>query len=194
MRSFIVNAEIVDFFFVDTTPFQKKYWTHPGKHQYDWRGVVPRGKYIANLLKDLDEAMEKSTAMWKIVVGHHTMRSVSDHGDTKELLKLLLPVLKENGVDFYINGHDHCLEHISSRDSPIQYFTSGGGSKAWRGVFQPNKDKLRFFYDGQGFMSLQLNQEQAQFTFYDVSGNSLYQWSSSKTGNSQPSTYLDDEE
>ena len=43
-------------------------------------------------------------------------------------------------------------------------------------------------------MSLQLNQEQAQFTFYDVSGNSLYQWSSSKTGSSQPSTYLDDEE
>jgi len=194
MRSFIVNAEIVDFFFVDTTPFQKKYWTHPGKHHYDWRGVAPRGKYIANLLKDLDEAMEKSTTTWKIVVGHHTMRSVSDHGDTKELLKLLLPVLKENGVDFYINGHDHCLEHISSRDSPIQYFTSGGGSKAWRGVFQPNKDKLRFFYDGQGFMSLQLNQEQAQFTFYDVSGNSLYQWSSSKTGSSQPSTYLDDEE
>jgi tartrate-resistant acid phosphatase type 5 len=94
MRSFIVNAEIVDFFFVDTTPFQKKYWTHPGKHHYDWRGVAPRGKYIANLLKDLDEAMQKSTAMWKIVVGHHTMRSVSDHGDTKELLKLLLPVLK----------------------------------------------------------------------------------------------------
>jgi tartrate-resistant acid phosphatase type 5 len=116
MRSFIVNAEIVDFFFVDTTPFQKKYWTHPGKHHYDWRGVAPRGKYIANLLKDLDEAMQKSTAMWKIVVGHHTMRSVSDHGDTKELLKLLLPVLKENGADFYINGHDHCLEHISSRD------------------------------------------------------------------------------
>ncbi|KAF8683480.1 hypothetical protein HU200_044387 [Digitaria exilis] len=195
MRSFIVQAaEIVDFFFVDTTPFEKKYWTHPGKHHYDWRGVAPRGKYIANLLKDLDEAMKQSTARWKIVVGHHTMRSVSDHGDTKELLKLLLPVLEENGADFYINGHDHCLEHISSRDSPIQYFTSGGGSKAWRGVFQPNKDKLRFFYDGQGFMSLQLNQDQAQFIFYDVSGNILYKWSSSNTGHPQPSTNLDDEE
>nr|CAB3501463.1 unnamed protein product [Digitaria exilis] len=186
--------EIVDFFFVDTTPFEKKYWTHPGKHHYDWRGVAPRGKYIANLLKDLDEAMKQSTARWKIVVGHHTMRSVSDHGDTKELLKLLLPVLEENGADFYINGHDHCLEHISSRDSPIQYFTSGGGSKAWRGVFQPNKDKLRFFYDGQGFMSLQLNQDQAQFIFYDVSGNILYKWTSSNTGHPQPSTNLDDEE
>jgi tartrate-resistant acid phosphatase type 5 len=45
-------------------------------------------------MQDLDEAMKKSTARWKIVVGHHTLRSVSDHGDTKELLELLLPVLK----------------------------------------------------------------------------------------------------
>ncbi|ONM18114.1 Purple acid phosphatase 3 [Zea mays] len=94
MRSFIVNAELVDFFFIDTTPFQLEYWTHPGKHRYDWRGVAPRGKYIANLLKDMDVAMKRSTARWKIVVGHHTMRSVSEHGDTEELLELLLPVLK----------------------------------------------------------------------------------------------------
>jgi tartrate-resistant acid phosphatase type 5 len=45
-------------------------------------------------MQDLDEAMKKSSARWKIVVGHHTMRSVSEHGDTEELLKLLLPVLK----------------------------------------------------------------------------------------------------
>ncbi|PWZ58884.1 Purple acid phosphatase 3 [Zea mays] len=183
-------SELVDFFFVDTTPFQLEYWTHPGKHRYDWRGVAPRGKYIANLLKDMDVAMKRSTARWKIVVGHHTMRSVSEHGDTEELLELLLPVLKDNGVDFYINGHDHCLEHISSRDSPLQYFTSGGGSKAWRGVFHPNKDKLRFFYDGQGFMSLQLNQDQAHFIFYDVFGNILYRWSSRHP---QSSTYLNEE-
>ncbi|KAL6867447.1 hypothetical protein ACP4OV_015471 [Aristida adscensionis] len=181
-RSFIVNAEIVDFFFIDTTPFQLKYWIHPKDDHYDWREVAPREKYIANLLKDLDEAMKKSTAKWKIAVGHHTIRSVSDHGDTKELLQLLLPVLKidtiqENNIDFYINGHDHCLEHISSRDSPIQYFTSGGGSKAWRGVFKPNDDKLKFFYDGQGFMSLQLNHDKASFIFYDVDGNILYQYS-----------------
>ena len=95
-----------------------------------------------------------------------------------------------NGIDFYINGHDHCLEHISSRDSPIQYFTSGGGSKAWRGVLQPNSDKLQFFYDGQGFMSLQINQDQADFIFYDVSGNILYKWSKSKANYLQPSTYI----
>jgi len=192
-RSFIVDAEMVEFFFIDTTPFQEKYWTHPKDDHYDWRGVAPRGNYIDNLLKDLDEAMKKSTAKWKIAIGHHTMRSVSDHGETKELLQLLLPVLKDNGVDFYINGHDHCLEHISSRDSPLQYFTSGGGSKAWRGVFQPTDDKLQFFYDGQGFMSLQLNQYQADFIFYDVYGNSLYTWTSNKINHHQPSIFVTEE-
>jgi hypothetical protein len=43
--------EIVDFFFVDTTPFQLKYWTHPKDDHYDWRGVAPREKYINILLK-----------------------------------------------------------------------------------------------------------------------------------------------
>jgi len=77
--------------------------------------------------------------------------------------------------------------------SPLQYFTSGGGSKAWRGILRPNKDKLRFFYDGQGFMSLQLDQDQAHFIFYDVFGIILYQWSSSKTRHPKPSTFLDEQ-
>ncbi|KAG1342699.1 purple acid phosphatase 3 [Cocos nucifera] len=180
MRSFMVNAEIVEFFFVDTTPFVESYWIDPEDHHYDWRGVAPRENYISNLLKDLDEALKESSATWKIVVGHHTMRSVSDHGDTQELLTLLLPILKANEVDLYINGHDHCLEHISSKDSPLQYLTSGGGSKAWRGVFTPNADILQFFYDGQGFMSLQLTKTHVDVVFYDVFGRVLYKWSMDK--------------
>jgi hypothetical protein len=58
--------------------------------------------------QDLDEAMRRSTAKWKVAVGHHTMRSVSDHGDTAELLQLLLPVLKVTGSTFTLQeaaGH-----------------------------------------------------------------------------------------
>ncbi|KAJ3678995.1 hypothetical protein LUZ61_021159 [Rhynchospora tenuis] len=180
MRSFIVNSEIVEFFLVDTTPFVMKYWTTPEDSHYDWRDVEPRNTYISNLLQDLNNALQASSANWKIVVGHHTMRSVSEHGDTAELLQYLLPVLKKNGVDFYVNGHDHCLEHISSTDSPLQYFTSGGGSKAWRGTYIPNSDKLQFFYDGQGFMSLKLTKSDADIIFYDVAGRELYKWSMAK--------------
>nr|XP_010939979.1 purple acid phosphatase 17 [Elaeis guineensis] len=180
MRSFIVNAEMVEFFFVDTTPFVESYWHDLDDCHYDWREVAPRENYISNLLKDLDKALKESSATWKIVVGHHAIRSVSEHGDTEELLKLLLPILKANEVDLYINGHDHCLEHISSKDSPLQYLTSGGGSKAWRGVFTPNADKLQFFHDGQGFMSLQLTKTNADVVFYDVFGRVLYKWSMAK--------------
>ncbi|TVU24745.1 hypothetical protein EJB05_27199, partial [Eragrostis curvula] len=148
MKSFVVSADIVDFFFIDTTPFVLKYWTNPKKSTYDWRGVAPRENYIANVVK--------------------------------ELLQHVLPVLKAHGVDLYINGHDHCLEHISSRDSPLQYLTSGGGSKAWRGIFTPNSDKLEFFYDGQGFMSLQLTKAEVHLAFYDIAGTVLHSWGLTK--------------
>ncbi|CAA0831794.1 Purple acid phosphatase 17 [Striga hermonthica] len=108
--------------------------------QYDWRGVSPVNSYTANLLKDLESALMKSKARWKIVVGHHAIRSVSHHGDTHELVHRLLPILRAYEVDLYLNGHDHCLEHISDRTSPIQFMTSGGGSKAWRGDVNTSND------------------------------------------------------
>ncbi|OMO60828.1 Annexin [Corchorus capsularis] len=182
LRSFILNTEIAEFFFVDTTPFLDKYFTEPD-HNYDWRGVEPRGTYLANLLKDLELALRNSTAKWKFVVGHHAIRSVGHHGDTVELIQYLLPILKANNVDLYINGHDHCLQHVASRDSPIQYLTSGGGSKAWRGDIKSsenNDDTLKFFYDGQGFMSMKISDKGAVFAFYDIFGNVLHKWKISK--------------
>jgi tartrate-resistant acid phosphatase type 5 len=71
--------------------------------------------------------------------------------------------------------------------SPLQYFTSGGGSKAWRGVYTPNADKLRFFYDGQGFMSLKLTKLNANIVFYDVAGRKLYKWNMAKVNQDAPS-------
>ncbi|KAG2558127.1 hypothetical protein PVAP13_8NG140800 [Panicum virgatum] len=94
MKSFVVNAEVADFFFVDTNPFVLKYWNEPKDSTYDWRGVAPRETYIANVLKDLASALKRSKATWKIVVGHHAIRSVSEHGDTQELVQQLLPILK----------------------------------------------------------------------------------------------------
>ncbi|CAN8253599.1 unnamed protein product [Cochlearia groenlandica] len=182
LRSYVVNAEIVDIIFVDTTPFVDKYFDEPKDHVYDWRGVLPRNKYLTNLLVDVDVALQESVAKWKIVVGHHTIKSVGHHGNTKELEKHLLPILEANEVDLYINGHDHCLEHISSNNREIQYLTSGGGSKAWRGNVQPwDPKELELYYDGQGFMSLHITHSFVNFIFYDVSGHVLHHSSLSKS-------------
>ncbi|KZV14231.1 purple acid phosphatase 1 [Dorcoceras hygrometricum] len=180
LKSYILNAEIAEFFFIDTTPFQDKYFTDPGDEVYDWRGVLPRDKYISTILNDLESALVESTAKWKIVVGHHTIRSAGIHGNTHELVQKLLPILEANNVDLYINGHDHCLEHISSADSPLQFLTSGGGSKSWRGGYNwSNRNEMKFYYDGQGFMTMKITQAEVEINFYDILGNVLHQWRSS---------------
>ncbi|KAF5945621.1 hypothetical protein HYC85_015849 [Camellia sinensis] len=130
---------------------------------------------------DVDSALSASSARWKIVVGHHTMRSAGQHGNTVELIAKLLPILQANNVDLYINGHDHCLQHISSPDSPLQFLTSGGGSKAWRGdVSWWDPKEMKLYYDGQGFMTLQITLNEIDVVFYDIIGNVLHKWSVTK--------------
>ena len=180
LRSFVVDSELAEIFFVDTTPFVEEYFLAP-EHDYDWKGINPRNTYLSNLLKDLDMALSESRAKWKIVVGHHAIKSIGHHGDTQELINHLLPILHANNIDFYMNGHDHCLEHISDTQSPIQFLTSGAGSKAWRGDIQKTNQKdVNFFYDGQGFMSVHLTETDASIVFYDVYGKVLHRNVSSK--------------
>lgn len=186
-RSFILKYDIcphglesgehtsADFFFLDTNPFVDQYW-EPGNHTYDWRGVIPRQKYLKQQLQNLLVALEASTATWKIVIGHHPIRSVGSHGDTDELIQQLLPIIEAYGVDLYVNGHDHCLEHISGINSPLQFLTSGGGSKAWKGMKEgANMEGLQFFHNGQGFMSFKVQGKRLHVTFYDVEGNIVHE-------------------
>ncbi|KAJ1399921.1 Metallo-dependent phosphatase-like [Sesbania bispinosa] len=180
-RSYIVNSENVDFFFIDTSPFVNKYFNDTKGHSYDWRGVLPRKRYLSKLVKDVDFALRQSTATWKLVIGHHTIKSSGHHGDTQELIAHLLPLLQANNVDLYISGHEHGLQHISSLDSSVEFLTSGGGSKAWRGDLKWMKaEELKFYYDGQGFMSVYISQTQLQISFYDVFGNVLHKWNTCK--------------
>ncbi|OMO87745.1 hypothetical protein COLO4_20591 [Corchorus olitorius] len=104
LQSFILNTEIAEFFFIDTTPFVDEYFHNPKHPKFDWRGVIPRKRYLRQVLKDLKSALKESVAKWKIVIGHHPIKSNGHHGETKELIMQLLPILEENNVDMYING------------------------------------------------------------------------------------------
>ncbi|PNX86567.1 purple acid phosphatase [Trifolium pratense] len=80
-----------------------------------------------------------------------------------------------------MNGHDHCLQHISSLNSEIQFLTSGGGSKSWGGdVSWWKPEEMKFYYDGQGFMSVHVIETELNIAFYDVFGNVLHKWNTSK--------------
>ncbi|KAM0910562.1 hypothetical protein ACQ4PT_014061 [Festuca glaucescens] len=160
-KSFIVEGEIVDFFLVYTSPFVLNYWN---ESKFDWRNIAPRDTYIANLLKDLEDALTGSKATWKIVVGHHPISSGCEHGNTTELREH--PPPSPQGID---------------ERSPVEFVTSGGGSKAWAGKYKPTSDKMDFLYDRQGFLSMHLTAAEANFVFYDVAGAVLHTWGLTKS-------------
>lgn len=76
-----------------------------------------------------EPALMSSKADWKLVYGHHPVFSNGGlHGDTNALISWLKPKLEAAGVQAYISGHDHDLQHIVS--GPVNYIISGGGMEA----------------------------------------------------------------
>lgn len=69
----------------------------------------------------LFDGLQKSTADWRVVIGHHPVYSAGNHGVTEVLLSPshtfcmrifpvsdeLDPKLRELGVPVYFAGHDH---------------------------------------------------------------------------------------
>lgn len=56
--------------------------------------IVHRNLTFISRQQDLESALQESSANWKIVVGHHTIKSIGHHGETKELVQRVLPVLE----------------------------------------------------------------------------------------------------
>ncbi|KAG4999378.1 hypothetical protein AAZX31_08G054800 [Glycine max] len=69
-------------------------------------------------------------------------------------------------------------EHTTNLKLPlsqIQFLTSGGGSKAWKGDMDKDKtDGIKFYYDGQGFMSAELEETNVKVVYYDILGKVLH--------------------
>ena len=85
------------------------------------------------------QALASSTAPWKVVVGHHPIRSSGLYGDDPVAIARLVPWMQRHGVQLYINGHDHNYERSKPIDG-ITYLTVGGGGATLRPVLPgPNR-------------------------------------------------------
>lgn len=105
----------------------------------------------------LEKVLREATADWIIVVGHHPVYSSGRHGNTKQLVSELKPLLDCHGVDAYFAGHDHDLQMLSDgQDSPV-YIVSGSGSKLRRMYSRPYRPQTQFAESVPGFVSTRLN-------------------------------------
>ena len=166
-------APFVEMFFIDTSPLVHSYRSNV--HGAIAANVASQD--VGAQLAWLDAALARSDAAWKIVVGHHTIRSGgSEHGDTPELVAMVLPILQRRGVRIYLNGHEHDLQHIA-RDG-VDFICSGAGSEV-----RPTGPTTgtRFALSRSGFAVVGLDRDVLNLEFRDHSGASVYRAAIART-------------
>ncbi|HVT55259.1 MAG TPA: tartrate-resistant acid phosphatase type 5 family protein [Xanthobacteraceae bacterium] len=117
----------------------------------------------------LERELAASRAAWKIVVGHHPVYSGGSHGNTKRLVNWLPSMFRRYGVQVYIAGHNHNLEHLEIGGT--HYLTSGGGADP-HGV--KTLPATRFGAGELGFLSARLGPAVMNIEFVGQDGGSLY--------------------
>ena len=151
-----------DFFYLDTSPFIRAY--------------IGTATNISGQDPDaqaawLDNALGKSTARWKIVIGHHPIYTPfkEQDKDQADMIARIDPILRAHNVPIYINGHYHLLQSTTVRG--ITYVTNGAGSETYTtGPVTRNG----FTSSNHGFMTIKLSSGKLDFALIDMSGNTLY--------------------
>jgi len=153
-----------EFFFIDTSPFIKDY---QGKRDEYALG----GQDTAVQLRWLDDALSKSTARWKFVIGHHHVYSGGKRSTQLELEQSLVPIMAKHGVQAYICGHEHDLQVIQRPGGKITYLVSGAGSE-----HRPTgkTEGTLFSVSAYGFLALSLTDDALRVRVIDDAGAVRY--------------------
>lgn len=119
----------------------------------------------------LDRELARSTASWKVVYGHHPIRSAGQHGDDEGLVRHLLPVI-QGRADVYLCGHDHDMQHLRP-EGGTHFFVAGSGGAGVRPV-APGPRSL-FAASNHGFAVLEVDAERLAVRFVDTALATLYE-------------------
>jgi Calcineurin-like phosphoesterase len=125
----------------------------------------------------LNKILNESKQDWIFVIGHHPVFSSGYHGNTKQLISLIKPILEFYNVDFYICGHDHDFEHVRLPDKNTDYIVTGTG-----GSTRPIKgnSKTVFCLSSLGFTCISVSKKTVELDFITGDGAIAYSFSKTK--------------
>jgi 3',5'-cyclic AMP phosphodiesterase CpdA len=162
-----INDSIsVRFIFMDTPPLVTEYYKN--------QGVYPEitKQDTAKEMKWLKGVLENSKEQWKLVFGHHPVYSASKtHGNTKEMIERVKPLLEKYNAQFYFCGHDHDFQHLHEKGKKVEYIVTGTG-----GDPRPaNTNELSVFSKSEpGFSVVSLKADSLRICFVSTKGNIIY--------------------
>ena len=121
----------------------------------------------------LREQLASKRAPFTIVVGHHPVYSNGVHGDSRELVEKLAPMLQAAGVQLYLCGHDHDLQHLELAGQKTSFVLSGGGGARARELKNTTR-QMPFGTAVNGFSHLQINAQRAVVRHLDANGKQYH--------------------
>jgi predicted MPP superfamily phosphohydrolase len=155
------------FVFMDTSPFQREYWSDLNKYHIGEQDTLAQLRWI-------DSVLRTSKAQWKFVIGHHHVYSSGKRTINDGFRSTISPILEKYKVNAYINGHEHFLQHhFFSPQETVHYFCSGAGAGS-EDYSKMKKSPNLFFSDHAGFMSFSVGSASMIVQAIDSAGAILY--------------------
>lgn len=162
----------VSFLFLDTNPFEKKYYHEEKYKKVRSQDTIQQVRWIDSIMKT------KSKADWKIFSGHHPLYSGGKRlNATKEIRNSLGPILSRHKVDVYFAGHEHDLQYIKPKGI-THHLISGAGSEVRKTGLIEGMSK--FAASIQGFMAVTITKKEMLIQVIDYKGNIIYTTTISK--------------
>jgi len=162
-----VNDSVsVRFIFLDTPPLVAEY-----HNRLDEYPEVAR-QDTAKEIKWLKGVLENSKEQWKLVFGHHSVYSASKtHGNTKEMIERVKPLLEKYNAQIYFCGHDHDFQRLHEVGGKVDYIVTGTG-----GETRPcsTNDISVFSKSEPGFSVISLKADSIKVCFVGTKGNIIY--------------------
>ncbi len=113
----------------------------------------------------IDAQLSRPRAKWTICVGHHTLFSNGDHGDSSTLQAELGDRFRKHRVDLYACGHDHSLQHLRVPDWSLDFVISGGGGAARKDM--KRNDRGPFSRKIYGFAHMEIREDAIRVKFIE---------------------------
>lgn len=157
-RTYAIRSEVADFAMLDTTPY-----------------AYGNSKTAEDTVRD---TFASSTATWRIAVGHHVITSSGFHSilprAEAQRMRGLLPLLRKEKVDLYINGHDHHEELLDLH--PPLILVSGAASDPVPMITvraQTVWPKETHFHEPIAFAALEITREALTVEFLNARGKRI---------------------
>ncbi len=160
---------------IDYTKISER-WNMPATN-YDFTAgpVLFQAINTTCTIKTLWRIFRKSSQTWKLVLGHHPVISSGRHGGMTWLERL---IISKSGIDFFVSGHNHVLEHLVYKG--FDQIVSGGGGSPIQYSKRPRLSINQYFNENHGYVWAHITDTQANFHYFDINGNELYTFTKNK--------------